>query len=70
MLMATCGQCSCTGQQCTAQWGDFPGPEGTLVAARGQDGKAGKQSEGVFLQAPGVLEGYNSSAGQPVTLRN
>lgn len=67
MLMATCGRCSCTGQHCAAQRGDFPGPEGTLVAARGQDGKAGKQSGGVFPQGPGVLEGYDPSPGQPVT---
>lgn len=53
-----------------AQQGDFPGPDGNLVAARGQDGKAGKQSGGVFPQGPQVLEGHDPSPDQPVTLRN
>lgn len=40
------------------------------MAARGQDGKAGKQSGGVFPQGPGVLEGHDPNPDQPVTLRN
>lgn len=38
--------------------GALPSPEGTLVAARGQDGEAEKQSGGIFPQGPRGLAGH------------